>query len=86
MWRHRGKPRTEVPDQVMALLRATYRTGKIGSIAADESGDLDDESRELLSLLRIGAVRLGKRLRVQEDSDGIRFEMADKQTRKKAAK
>jgi len=69
----------------MQLLRATYRTQKIGTIALTD-GELDDEGAELLSLLRIGASHLGKRLRVQADSVEVRFEMVDRAARKKATK
>lgn len=85
-WRSRGKPRTPVPEQVIVLLRSTYKTGKVGLIPYDDTGFLDPDGLKLLSLLRIGAARQGKRLREQKSEGGIGFEMADKTKPKKAAK
>jgi hypothetical protein len=85
VWRRRGPAPRQVPSEVMALLQATYRTGKVGTIGLDEAGDLDDNGRELLRLLRAGAEQRGKRIRVQNDGTEVRFEMVDKAPRRKAA-
>jgi hypothetical protein len=85
VWRRRGPAPRHIPDHVFGLLYATYNTGKVGTIALDATGDLDPDGRELLALLRQGAERRGKRVRIQNDGTELRFEMADKGTRRKAA-
>lgn len=83
VWRGRGRPRREVPDQVAQMADATYRTGNVGvvTITADE----EDELRELVGYLNSYAGSLGHRMRVQREDDTVRFEMVDIKPRKKAA-
>jgi hypothetical protein len=80
VWRGRGKPPTVIPEKVFELLRATYKTGKVGTLPLDAAGEPEPEAAEVLSLLRIGAGRLGKRLREQR-GECLAFEMVDKRKR-----
>lgn len=83
VWRGRGRPRQEVPSQVMALADKTYRTGQVQvvTIAADE----EEELKELLSLLNSYATSVGRRMRIQREGDTVRFEMVDVVKRRKVA-
>lgn len=83
VWRGRGRPRREIPAEVIAMADATYRTGEVGivTIAADE----EEELRELTGYLNSYATGRGLRMRVQREDDVVRFEMVDIKPRKKVA-
>jgi hypothetical protein len=80
-WRGRGKPRLDVPPQVQAMADRTYRTGEIGRVTYGP--DDEGEARELMRLLNSYANSLGRRMRFQHDEGELRFEMADRNARKK---
>lgn len=71
-WRGRGRPKTDIPEQVMEALNATYKTGNIGVISRD-----DPDAQATLRLLKLGAESLGKIIRQQCDDVEYRFEMVD---------
>jgi hypothetical protein len=83
VWRGRGRPRREVPDQVKDMADSTYRTGNVGVVHVE--ADEEEELRELVGYLNSYAGSLGRRMRVQREDDTVRFEMVDIKPRKKAA-
>lgn len=83
VWRGRGAPRKQVPDQVKQLADATYRSGKVGNVVV--GSDEEEEAKELAGLLTSYANSLGRRMRIQREDDVMRFEMVDRVPRKKAA-
>lgn len=83
VWRGRGAPRKQVPDQVKQLADSTYRTGKVGNVVV--GSDEEEEAKELAGLLTSYANSLGRRMRIQREDDVMRFEMVDRVTRKRAA-
>jgi hypothetical protein len=80
VWRGRGAPRKDVPDEVKRLADATYRTGKVGTvvICADE----EEEAKELVGYLNSYANSLDRRMRIQRQDDTILFELVDRAPRK----
>lgn len=83
VWRGRGAPRKEIPEEIRAAANATYRTGQVGVVhyGADE----EPEVKELIGLLTsYGNSFPNRRMRVQHEDGEIRFELVDKNSRKKA--
>lgn len=76
-WRQRGRPRRVVPDALTELLLTTRDSQCQAVIPVD--GSTPAEIREVVSLLRLGAERLGLRLRAQHDSQAIRFYAEDRE-------
>lgn len=76
-WRRRGRPRRVVPDALLELLYRTHDEKTQATIPV--TGSTPAEIREVVSLLRLGADRLGWRLRAQHDSDAIRFYAEDRE-------
>ena len=85
VWRGRGKPRVIVSERVLQLLAATYHTGKVGRISLTDDDLSADDIADLMTQLRCGAKNQGRRLRVQDDDDEIRFEMIDTPPKRAAA-
>lgn len=83
VWRGRGAPRKQVPDQIKRAADATYKTGNVGNVTILEGEE--EEAKELVGLLTSYANSIGKRMRVQRQDDTIRFEMVDKVKRTKKA-
>jgi hypothetical protein len=81
VWRGRGAPRKQVPDEIKHAADATYKTGKVGNVVI--ASDEEEEAKELIGLLTSYANSLGKRMRVQRQDDTIRFEMVDRVKRAK---
>jgi pantothenate kinase len=64
VWRGRGAPRREIPEQIRTLVDATYRSKKAARID-DITTDADrEEARQIISLARSYAQSKGRRLRV----------------------
>jgi hypothetical protein len=84
VWRGRGAPRKQVPDEIKELANATYRSGKVGTVVV--APDEEDDAKELAGLLTSYANSLGRKMRIQRQDDVMLFELVDKPTpRKKAA-
>lgn len=75
-WRSRGAPRRQVPPQIIDMLKHTGRTGEVGVIHTD--GDTEEEVKEVLAALRAGGRQLGRRVRIQQDEQLIRFQLGSK--------
>lgn len=75
-WRHRGRPPRSVPDALLELIQQSYEQRVQANVPV--TGCTLPEIREVVSLLRLGADRLGWRLRVQYDSQTIRFYAEDR--------
>lgn len=75
VWRGRGHPRRQIPEEVRDMADATYRTGKVGRVTID--ADDEEDAAELVRLLRSYAKSLGRRMRIQRDDDQLRFELVD---------
>lgn len=76
VWRGRGKPRKTIPPEIQKLADDTYNTGRVG--VAEFSDSEEVEARELVSLLRSYANSIGKRMRIQEEGNTVRWKMVDK--------
>ena len=81
-WRPRGRPPTEVPPEIIELLQSSYvpprfrgDPPKVDIIAEPE--DTEEEIRQMMTLLRAGARRLGKHLAMQRHDRTIKFYLAD---------
>lgn len=79
VWRGRGHPRREIPEQVRRMADATYGTGKVGRV--EFGADDEEDITELVRLLKAYARHQGRRMRIQRDEDEIRFEMTDRRVR-----
>lgn len=78
VWRGRGKPRKVIPPEIQKLADDTYNTGRVGVATVGEGEQ--EKARELVSLLRSYANSKGKRMRIQEEGNTIRWRMVDKRT------
>ena len=76
VWRGRGHPRRQIPDNVRQAADATYKTGQVGR-AVIAPNDNPEEVAELKRLLRSYAKSLGRRMRIQHDETELRWEMVD---------
>lgn len=86
VWRDRGRPKAEIPPEIMQMAESTYKTGKVITISP-ETEEEKGEAAELLKLLRGAARRQGRHLKVQRQSGKILAEMVDKPaTPRKAGK
>lgn len=76
VWRGRGRPRREIPQEIKTLADATYGTGNVGRVKLGQADEAD--ARELVRLLESYAESLGRRMRIQRDPGELRFEMVDR--------
>jgi hypothetical protein len=83
VWRGRGRPPRQIPDEVKELADATYRTGNVGQVHIEPEDE--EDAVELQRLLRSYAKQRGLQLNLQRDEDELRFEMVDRPVRKKVA-
>lgn len=81
VWRGRGAPRKQVPDEIKDLAESTYKTGKVGHVVVAE--DEEDDAKELVGLLTSYANGKNKRMRIQREENVLKFEMVDKVRRAK---
>lgn len=75
VWRGRGHPRRQIPEEVRAMADRTYRTGHVGRVSLGPNDQ--DDATELIRLLRSYAKSHGRRVRIQRDETELRFEMVD---------
>lgn len=84
VWRDRGRPRPEIPDEVWEIIDQTYKTGKVGELPTltDEEAE---EAREIIKTLRAAANKRGLHLKTQpsKEGDAMLFEVVDKPTTQK---
>lgn len=87
VWRGRGQPRREVPEQIRNLVESTYRSNRVITVDVN----LDDpaevkQAREFLTLIRSYANSKGKRIIVQRRDMGARIlaRMVDELPKKEA--
>jgi hypothetical protein len=83
VWRRRGRPRKEVPEEVKELANRTYRT-RIACVLHIDPED-EEEAAELLKQLHLYARHEGRKMRTGRLGDELRFQMVDKTSRKEAA-
>lgn len=76
-WRRRGAPAVEIPAEIAQWMDATYESGKVAVIAAEDDSDTDSFVR----LLHIYARRNGKKCDTQffmkNGASHLRFRMRD---------
>lgn len=70
-WKTRGRPRAEIPAEILAALRTTHEQSVQAEIPL--YGTTDDDLRAFLRVLERGARQLGLRLRQQSDGQTLRF-------------
>ena len=75
-WRGRGRPRAQVPPELLDILRRTYEQGVQANIPL--YGAADVEVRRTIRLLENGAKQMGLRLQKSVDTQFLRFYLEDK--------
>lgn len=76
VWRGRGKPRREIPENVRDIANSTYKTGNVATVEIGPGED--DDATELIKMLRAYARHLGRRIRIQRSGNTLRFELVDR--------
>lgn len=87
-WRDKGRPPTEIPQEIVDLLEQTYHSGKVGTINTRAKDYDEDEADELLRLMMIASRRMpGKTMRIQRDESRglVMFELVDRKPRRKTS-
>lgn len=80
VWRHRGRPRIEIPPEIQEVIDATYKTGRVGTIDMTDEDYNEEETADFLRMISLGASRdAGCRMRIQRDEERgiILFEKVD---------
>ena len=75
-WRKRGRQPEPVPPALVEALRRSYEDEVQGNLA--HGGATLREIKAVVALLERGAKDMGKHLRVQWDSEAIRFWVEEK--------